>query len=83
MPPKVIPTTATISRLVDVQDTSMEDARISNNSDGAWFQDILQQLTVNQNALKVKLDVYNHQPVKMPSIEIFAGDKVKLKGFIM
>ena len=37
----------------------------------------------NQDALKMKLNVYNHQSVKMPSIERFAEDKTKLKKFIM
>ena len=70
MPPKATPTTATASRLADVVDTSMADTTTtSDNLDGAWFRNTLQQLTVNQNALKAKLDMYNHQPVKMPSIE--------------
>ena len=48
MPPKAAPTTATASRSVDVQDTSMADMiTISNNSDEVWFKDMLQQLTVN------------------------------------
>jgi len=70
MPPKVTPTTATVSRSADLVDTSMADiTTTSNNSDRAWFKNILQQLTVNQDALKAKLDVHNHQPVKMPLIE--------------
>jgi len=42
----------------------------------------LQQLIKNQNTFKAKLNAYNHQPVKMPSIKKFAGDKAKLKRFI-
>ena len=42
---------------------------------------MLQQLTENQNIFKTKIDTYNHQPVKMPSIKQFAENKAKLKGF--
>ena len=61
MPLKATPITATASRLADVQDTSIAGViTTSNYSDGAWIREIMQQLTVNQNALKVKLKVYNH-----------------------
>ena len=30
----------------------------------------------------MKLNAHNHQLVKMPSVEKFAGDKVKLKRFL-
>ena len=53
----------------------------SNGLNGAWIREIMQQLTVNQNALKAKLNIYNHQSVKMLSIEWFTGDRLKLKGF--
>ena len=61
MPPKATPTIVTVSRSADIQDTSMEDASISNNMDSAWFRNTLQQLTVNQNTFKVKLNIYNYQ----------------------
>ena len=83
MPPKAAPTTAIVSRSADVQNTSMADTTTINNSlDRAWFKNMLQQLTVNQKALKAKLNAHNHQPVKMPSVEKFTEDRVKLKGFL-
>ena len=83
MPPKVIPITMTVNRLTDVQDTSMENASINNNMDSAWFKNTLQQLIKNQNALKIRIDAYNHQLVKMLLIKRFAKDKAKLKGIFM
>ena len=81
MPPKATPTTMTASRSADIEDTSMEDTSMSNNIDNAWMKTTLQQLTKNQNAFKMKIDAYNHQLVKMSSIEKFADDKAKLKEF--
>ena len=72
MPPKAAPTTVTASRSADVQNTSMANAMtINNGSDRAWFREMLQQLTVNQKAFKMKLNAYNYQPVKMLSVKQF------------
>ena len=80
MPPKATPIIATISRSQDMQDTSIKNT--SSNADGTWFKDTLQQLTINQNAFKTKLNAHNYQPVKMPLIKRFAGDRSKLKKFL-
>jgi len=47
MPPKMTLTTVTTNRSANVQNTSMADTIISDNSDGLWFKNMLQQLTVN------------------------------------
>jgi len=42
MPLKTAPTTATTSRLADIQNTSMADATTTNgSSDKMWFKDML------------------------------------------
>ena len=83
MPLKVMLTTVTTSRSTDVKDTSMENASTSNSMDSAWMRTILQQLMETQNGLKMRINTYNHQPVKMLSIKRFARDKAKLKGFFI
>jgi len=35
----------------------------------------------NQDIFKIRINIYNHQTVKMPSIKKFAEDRAKLKGF--
>jgi len=45
MPFKATPTTATTSRLADIQDTSIKNA--SSNSDIAWLRENIQQLIDN------------------------------------
>ena len=82
MPPKAAPTTVTISRSTNIQNTSMVDATTTNdNSDGVQFKDTLQQLIVNQEIFKAKLNMYNHQLIKMLLIKKFAGNKMRLKRF--
>ena len=77
MPPKATPIIATANRSQDIQNTGIKDVSISNGSDNIWFRNTLQQLIVNQKAFKAKLNVHNHQPVKMPSIKKFAKNKAK------
>jgi len=71
MPPKTTPITVTASKLANIINTSMADTTITNNNlNKMWFRDILQQLTINQNAFKAKLNVYNHQTVHRKQIYI-------------
>ena len=81
MPPKAILILAIASQLQDIQDINIEN--VSSNADNMWVREMLQQLIINQNAFKVKLNGYNYQPVKMPSIKWFIKDRFKLKGFFM
>jgi len=76
---KTTPTTATLSRLTDVTDTSMADA---SSADAEWLRENMQQLIDNQAVIKEQLNAQKHQPVKMPSIEKFNSNQLKLKGFL-
>ena len=58
----------------------MADA--SSSTDVEWLREQMQQVVDNQAVLKEQLDEQKHQPVKMPAIEKFNRDQLKLKGFL-
>ena len=73
-------TKVTLSRPADVTDTSMADAMTSVDTE--WLKENMQQLMDNQAVMKKQLDAWRHQPVKMPAIEKFNRDWLKLKRFL-
>ena len=79
MPPKATPTTATASGLVG--NTSIADTDLQVVMMGQ-LQTIINQLTGNGQALKNKIAEIGMSKIKMPLIEKFSGEKVKLKGFL-
>jgi len=75
MLPKATLTTATTSRLADVQNTSIED---TSSTDIAWLKENVQQLIDNQAVIKEQLNAQKHQSVKMPAIKKFNRNRLKL-----
>ena len=80
MPLKAIPIMVTALKLVE--DISMADIDLQVVIIGQ-LQQIINQLTNNGQALKNKITEIGISKVKMPSIERFSGEKVKLKGFLI
>jgi hypothetical protein len=79
MPPKTIPTTATTLGLVG--NTSMANTDSQVVTMGQLYK-VVNQLTSNSVALDNKINSIGMFKIKMPSIERFSGEKVKLKGFL-
>ena len=71
----------TLSRLANITDTSIVNT--SSSADTEWLKENMQQLIDNQAVMKEQLNMQKHQPVKMPLIEKFNRDWLKLKGFLM
>jgi hypothetical protein len=79
MPPKIIPTTATTSRLVG--DTNIANTDLQVVIMGQLYK-VVNQLTNNSVALNNKINSIEISKVKMPLIKRFSREKVKLKGFL-
>jgi hypothetical protein len=79
MLPKIILITATTLGLVG--DTSITNIDLQVVTIGQLYK-VVNQLTNNSIALDNKINSIGMFKVKMPSIERFSGEKVKLKGFL-
>jgi hypothetical protein len=79
MPLKIILTTATTLELVG--DTSIADMDLQVVIMGQLYE-VVNQLTNNSVALDNKINSIGISKIKMPSIERFSGEKIKLKGFL-
>jgi hypothetical protein len=80
MPPKTIPTTAMTLELVgdiSIADTDLQVVIIGQ------LRKVVNQFINNSVALDDKINSIGMFKVKMPSIERFSGEKVKLKGFLI
>jgi hypothetical protein len=80
MPPKIILTTATTLGLVG--DTSIADTDSQVVMMGQLYK-VVNQLINNSVVLNNKINSMGMSKVKMPSIERFSGEKVKLKEFLI
>jgi hypothetical protein len=79
MPPKTTLTTATTLELVG--DTSIADIDLQVVTIKQLCK-VVNQLINNSVALNDKINSIGMSKVKMPLIERFNGEKVKLKGFL-
>ena len=77
---KTIPTTAITLGLVG--DTNIANIDLQVVMMGQLYK-IVDQFTNNSVVLDNKINSMGMLKVKMPSIEQFSGEKVKLKGFLM
>jgi hypothetical protein len=80
MPPKIILTIATTLGLVG--DTSIANTDLQVVIMGQLYK-VVNQLTNNSVVLNNKINSIGILKVKMPSIEQFSREKVKLKGFLI
>jgi predicted nucleotide-binding protein (sugar kinase/HSP70/actin superfamily) len=79
MPPKIILTTATTLGLIS--DTNMANIDLQVVMMGQLYK-VVDQLTNNGIALDNKINSIGISKIKMPSIERFSEEKVKLKRFL-
>ena len=79
MPPKVTPTTATASGLVEDISMANTDSQVVMIGQ---LQQIINQLIGNRQALKTKIAKIGISKIKMPLIEKFSSKKAKFKGFL-
>jgi hypothetical protein len=80
MPPKIILTIATTLGLVG--DTSIANTDLQVVIIEQLYK-VVNQLTNNSVVLNNKINSIGILKVKMPSIEQFSREKVKLKGFLI
>jgi hypothetical protein len=79
MPPKITPTTAMTSGLID--NTSIADIDSQVITMGQLCK-VINQLINNSVVLNNKINSIGISKVKMLSIKRFSGEKAKLKGFL-
>jgi hypothetical protein len=81
MPPKAPVTTPSTAATTSGNDTSMADTDSQVVTMGQ-LQEVVDRLTNNNVILEERLNGIGASKVKLPSVERFAGEKSRLKGFL-